>query len=130
MNPSTRFTVEVAAHDEVSTEVLTRQLRIDLRALGPLSLEPVFASMPVSPDDDPLLPPVRSGSASHLGVIAATGALSDAAVKNLFELLVAFVNRTRVGTVTVRRGEDAVTVAGASHEDASRELTELENLLG
>lgn len=126
MKPATRFTVEVAADDAMTAEVLTRQLRIDMRALGPLSLEPVFAPMPVVPDDSP---PAKAGIAIHLGVIAASGVLSAAAVKGLFDLFVAFVNRSTAATVTVKRGEDELTIGGISPAAANEKLAEFELLL-
>lgn len=129
MPPKTRFTVEISADDPITTEVLTRQLRVDLRALGGLSLEPVFAPMPATLPDDVTESLTKSGAVQQLGVIAASGVASAALVKGMFDLLVTFVNRTTAGSVTLRRGDAEVTVTGVSYKDLTSTLNDIDNLL-
>jgi hypothetical protein len=100
-------------------DVLSRQLAADIRALR---------SLDVSRATEP--PPDGSKSTGHeIATLVVTGVFSAATVRALRDVIVAYIDRTKVRGVKVRVGKAEVTLTGASASDLAEIIEQLPGLV-
>jgi hypothetical protein len=96
-------------------DALTRQLAADVRALHAFRVRTASATAPEG-----------SKSTGHdIATLVVTGVFSAATMQALRDVIVAYVERTKVRGVTVRVGPAEVTVTGASKADLSKIVEQL-----
>lgn len=111
--------IEADGFTGARADMLSRQLAADIRALRTLEVTPV--SVP---------PPDGSKSTGHeIATLVVTGVFSAATVRALRDVIVAYVDRTKVRGVKVRVGNAEVTLTGASASDLAKIIEQLPGIV-
>ncbi len=100
-------------------DVLSRQLAADIRTLRTLEVAPVTGP---SPDGS-------KSTGYEIATLVVTGAFSAATVRALRDVIVAYIDRTKVRGVKVRVGKAEVTLTGASASDLAELIEQLPGLV-
>ncbi|MQM26215.1 hypothetical protein [Glycomyces albidus] len=77
-----------------------------------------------SPQVEPA-PGSKAGLGQEIGVLIVSGLVSAAGLKAIADVVIACVQRTTIGSVTVRRGETEVTMTGLHPKDVPGETAKL-----
>jgi hypothetical protein len=106
--------------DPGSADELGRQLAKDLRAIGGLAVDPVYAERPAM---------AKSGTVQQIGYWVVSGLLSASTVGAVRDVLVAYLARTRARAVRIKAGDREVTLEGVSAADLASVTEQLRSIL-
>jgi hypothetical protein len=71
----------------------------------------------------------KSGVVEHVGALVVSGLLSAAGLKAMGDVIVAFLGRDAARSITFRRGDQEVTITGASAKDVADVVGKIDKFL-
>ncbi|WP_169731989.1 hypothetical protein [Glycomyces arizonensis] len=116
-------TITMTAADGQSMSRLDRwcqEIETDLRSVRGVSVEPAAAEA---------APGTKSGAAQQIGTLIVSGLLSAAALKSIADVVIAALQRSSAGSVTVKRGDREVVMEGLPPKDVKRAAAEILKVL-